>query len=106
MIRYTRNLFLNHTTLQSYMIANLNQNSDYYPVQLQLASNSIIVKTTLTPNTNLVITYPVPHTNLQNLQTTFLDNQNLAISNLTRILQQQQLPNHNGKKPKLISKKS
>jgi hypothetical protein len=88
MIRYTRYLFPNHTTLQSCTITNLNENFDHYPVQLQLTPNSIIIKTTSTFNTDPIFTYPIPHTNLQNLQTTFLDKQNLAISSLTRILQQ------------------
>ena len=81
----------NHATLQSRTITNLNQNSDHYPVQLQLAPNTIIIKTKPTPNTNPRITYPISPTNLQNLITIFLDKQNLEILNLTNVLQQEKL---------------
>ena len=42
----------NHHTLLSHTLINLDQNSDHYPVQLQLAPNSVIIKTKLTPNSN------------------------------------------------------
>ena len=41
----------NHASLQSHTLTNLNQNSDHYPVHLQLAPNTIIIKTKTTPNT-------------------------------------------------------
>ena len=83
----------NHNTLQSHTITNLNQNSDHYPVQLQLTPNSVIIRTTPTPtpNPNPRINYPISETNIQTLHTTFLDNQNLAITNLTNTLKQEQL---------------
>jgi exonuclease III len=49
-----------HNTLQSCTITNLNQNSDHYPVQLILAPNSVIIKTTPTPSSSPRITYPIP----------------------------------------------
>ena len=58
---------------------------------LQLAPNTVIIKEVTTPTTTPRITYPIPPQNLQNLQTTFLDKQNLAIENLTQILLQEQL---------------
>ena len=84
----------NHNTLQSHTITNLNQNSDHYPVQLILAPNSAIIKTTPTPNPTPRITYPISETNLQTLHTTFLDQQNLAITNLTNTLKQEHLTHH------------
>ena len=80
-----------HNNLQSHTITNLNQNSDHYPVQLQLTPNSVIIKTKPTPNPLPRITYPIPKANLQNLHTTFLDKQNLAIDTLTNILKQEKL---------------
>ena len=58
---------------------------------LQLAPNTIFIKETTTVTNTPRITYPIPPNNLQNLQTTFLDKQNLAIENLTQILQQNHL---------------
>ena len=81
----------NHNTLHSHTITNLNQNSDHYPVQLQLTPNSVIIKIKPTHNSHPRITYPIPETNLQHLHTTFLDKQNLAIANLTNTLKQEQL---------------
>jgi hypothetical protein len=81
----------NHNTLQSHTITNLNQNSDHYPVQLHLTPNSVIIRPTPIPNTNPRINYPISETNIQTLHTTFLDNQNLAITNLTNTLKQEQL---------------
>ena len=80
--------YSNNNTLQSHTITRLNQNSNHYPVQLQLPTNSIVLKEIKTSPTNPRIIYPIPLTNLQNLQTTFLEEQNLMISNLTKTLQQ------------------
>lgn len=41
----------NTTNLQSHTLTNLNQNSDHYPVQLQLALNTIVIKDIPTPQT-------------------------------------------------------
>ena len=49
----------NQNTLQSHTITNFNQNSDHYPVQLILAPNSVIIKTTPTPSLSPRITYPI-----------------------------------------------
>jgi hypothetical protein len=84
----------NHNTLQSHTITNLNQNSDHYPVQLTLAPNSVIIKTTPTSSPSPRLTYPISEKNLQTLHTTFLDKQNLAIANLTNTLNQEQLTHH------------
>ena len=81
----------NTTNLQSHTLTNLNQNSDHSPVLLQLAPNTVVIKEITTPITTPRITYPIPPNNLQNLQTTFLDKQNLPIENLTQILQQDYL---------------
>ena len=81
----------NTTNLQSHTLTNLNKNSDHYPVILQLAPNTVVIKETTTPTNTPRITYPIPPNNLQNLQTTFIDKQNLAIENLTQILQQYHL---------------
>ena len=81
-----------HTpNLISHTITNLNQNSDHYPVQLQLNPNSIIIKDHNIPTNQPRITYPIPPKSLQTLQITFLEKQNLAIENLTKILQQDHL---------------
>ena len=72
-------------------ITNLNQNSDHYPVQLQLNPNSIVIKDHTTPTNSPRITYPIPSKSLQTLQTTFLEKQNLALTNLTNTLQQEHL---------------
>jgi exonuclease III len=79
------------SNLQSHTITTLNQNYDHYPVQLQLAPNTIIIKETITPTNIPRITYPISPNNLQNLQTTFMEKQNLEIANLTQILQQEHL---------------
>ena len=81
----------NAANLQSQTLTNLNQNSDHYPVMLQLDPNTVVIKETTTPTNTPRITYPIPPNNLQNLQTIFLDKQNLAIENLTQILQQDHL---------------
>ena len=86
---YSNHPNINH--LESHTITNLNQNSDHYPVQLQLPPNSIVIKETQPPPNNPRITYPIPPTNLQNLHATFLDKQNLTIMNLTQTLHQDQL---------------
>lgn len=81
----------NTANLLSNTITNLNQNSDHYPVQLQLNPNSIVIKDHTTPTNSPRITYPISPKNLQTLQTTFLEKQKLAIKNLTRTLQQDHL---------------
>ena len=81
----------NTANLLSSTITNLNQNSDHYPVQLQLNPNSIVIKDHTTPTNLPRITYTIPSKSLQNLQTTFLEKQNLAIANLTKTLQQEHL---------------
>ena len=81
----------NITNLHSHTLTNLNQNSDHYPVQLQLAPNTIVIKEITTPTSTPRITYPIPLNNLQNLQTTFIGKQNIAIENLTQILQKEHL---------------
>ena len=78
----------NTPNLQSHTLTNLNQNSDHYPVLLQLTPNTVVIKDTTTPTNTPRITYPIPLNSLQNLQITFLDKQNFAIENLTQILQQ------------------
>ena len=52
--------YSNKNTLQSYTITNFNQNSDHYPVQLQLPTNSIVLKEIKTTPTNPRIIYPIP----------------------------------------------
>ena len=81
----------NITNLHSHTLTNLNQISDHYPVQLQLAPNTIVLKKTTTPINTLRITYSIPLNNFQNLQTYFKGKQNIAIENLTQILQQEHL---------------
>ena len=81
----------NHHTLISHTLTNLDQNSDHYPVQQQLATNSVIIKTTPTSNSNPRIIYPISENSLQTLHTSFLEKQNLTITNLTNILKQDQL---------------
>ena len=81
----------NHNTLQCHTLSNLDQNSDHYPVQLQLAPNSVIIKTTIPHNPNPRLTYPIPENILQSLYTTFLDEQNLTITNLANTLKQENL---------------
>ena len=80
-----------HNTWQCHTLTNLNQNSDHYPVQLQLAPNNIVLKDTTTQPITPRITYPIPLTTIQKLQTTFLETQNLAIDNLTTTLLQDTL---------------
>ena len=63
----------NAPNLQSHTITNLNQNSDHYPVQLQLHPNSIVFKEPTIAIPQPRITYPIPSKNLQTLQTTFLE---------------------------------
>ena len=79
------------SNLQSHTLTNLNQNSDHYPIQLKLAPNTTILKVAITPTNNPRLIYPIPPNNLQNLQTIFLDKQNLAIENLTRLFQNEHL---------------
>lgn len=78
----------NAPNIQSHTLTNLNQNSDHYPVQLQLAPNTVVIKETIIPTNILWITYLI---SLNNIQTTFLDKQNLAIEDLIQILQQEHL---------------
>lgn len=81
----------NHNNLQCHMWTNHNQNSNHYPIQLQLAPTSIITKGTQPPTNNPYIIYPTLPTNLQKLQTPFLNEQSLSKANLTKTSQQEQL---------------
>lgn len=92
----------NHTLLTSNTLINQNQNSDHYPVYLQLAPNNILIKSKRLPPNHPRITYPKPQSNIQNLLTMFLKN-----NNLTNTLQNNQHTlTRNGKKHKINSKKS
>ena len=81
----------NHNHLTCYTLDNLNQNSDHYPVQLNLHPNSIVIKEPHPHTSNPRITYPIHPANFQKLQTTFMETQSLAIATLTTTLQKEQL---------------
>jgi exonuclease III len=65
--------FPNHNHLTCYTLDNLNQNSDHYPIQLNLHPNSIVIKEPHPHTNNPRITYPIHPANLQKLQTIFME---------------------------------
>ena len=62
-----------HNNLQNHTVTHLNQNSDHYPILLQLPPNIIITKRTTNPTYAPWIIYPISPANLQKLHTMFLD---------------------------------